>query len=178
MKKLLIISLCINILLVSVYAIRRINRPAPIADSPSIWQTTRTDIFAALPRDTGSIIFLGDSITEGFPVSEYFPGVKNRGVNGSEVVDILNRAHTITALQPSKVFIMAGINDIKNGVPLASSLKLYRMLVDTITKGSPKTKIFIQPVLVWGAMGHRSGRRNTIPGTGPLFGPASFWGMP
>lgn len=54
----------------------------------------RHEIFAQLPPDSGAIIFLGDSHTEGFPLNEMFPGlpVVNLGVGNSTSEDLLESA--------------------------------------------------------------------------------------
>jgi lysophospholipase L1-like esterase len=61
------------------------------------------------------IVFMGDSITEGWPFSEFFTGKPyiNRGISGQTTPQMLIRFRAdVIALKPSVVLIMAGTNDI------------------------------------------------------------------
>jgi len=61
------------------------------------------------------IVFMGDSITEGWPFLEFFAGKPyvNRGISGQTTPQMLIRFRPdVIALKPSVVVIMAGINDI------------------------------------------------------------------
>jgi acyl-CoA thioesterase I len=61
------------------------------------------------------VVFLGDSITEFWPLSDSFPGKPyvNRGISGQTTPQILLRfRQDVIALQPKVVVILAGTNDI------------------------------------------------------------------
>jgi acyl-CoA thioesterase I len=61
------------------------------------------------------VVFLGDSITELWPVSESFPGKPyvNRGISGQTTPQILLRfRQDVIALEPKVIVILAGTNDI------------------------------------------------------------------
>jgi lysophospholipase L1-like esterase len=61
------------------------------------------------------IVFMGDSITEGWPFLEFFAGKPyvNRGISGQTTPQMLIRFRPdVIALKPAVVVIMAGINDI------------------------------------------------------------------
>jgi acyl-CoA thioesterase I len=61
------------------------------------------------------VVFLGDSITEIWPISSSFPGKPyvNRGISGQTTSQILLRfRQDVIALQPKVVLILAGTNDI------------------------------------------------------------------
>jgi lysophospholipase L1-like esterase len=61
------------------------------------------------------IVFMGDSITEGWPFLDFFAGKTyvNRGISGQTTPQMLIRFRPdVIALKPSVVVIMAGINDI------------------------------------------------------------------
>jgi lysophospholipase L1-like esterase len=60
-------------------------------------------------------VFMGDSITEGWPFLEFFAGKPyvNRGIGGQTTPQMLIRFRPdVIALKPAVVVIMAGINDI------------------------------------------------------------------
>jgi lysophospholipase L1-like esterase len=61
------------------------------------------------------VVFMGDSITEGWKIGESFPGKPyiNRGISGQTTPQMLLRfRQDVIALKPSAVVILAGINDI------------------------------------------------------------------
>jgi lysophospholipase L1-like esterase len=61
------------------------------------------------------VVFLGDSITDGWKLAEYFPGKPyvNRGISGQTTPQMLVRfRQDVIDLQPKAVVILAGTNDI------------------------------------------------------------------
>ncbi len=106
----------------------------------------RQELFESLPKDSNSIVFLGNSLTQNFELAEFFPNykIKNRGINGDVSVVILNRVKSITDLHPSKIFVEMGINDLGTGVSRDSILKNYNSLIDFIQSECKSTRIFIQ----------------------------------
>jgi lysophospholipase L1-like esterase len=61
------------------------------------------------------VVFLGDSITDGWHLAESFPGKPyvNRGISGQTTPQMLIRFRPdVIALQPKAVVILAGINDM------------------------------------------------------------------
>jgi lysophospholipase L1-like esterase len=66
-------------------------------------------------KDEARVVFLGDSITDGWKLAEYFPGKPfvNRGINGQTTPQMLVRFRPdVIALKPRAVVILAGTNDI------------------------------------------------------------------
>jgi lysophospholipase L1-like esterase len=61
------------------------------------------------------VVFFGDSITDNWPIAEYFPGKPylNRGIGGQTTPQMLVRfREDVIDLQPRAVVILAGTNDI------------------------------------------------------------------
>ena len=56
---------------------------------------------------TEKIVFLGDSLTDFFPVNDFFPDVEiyNRGIAGDNTSDVMRRLDGITELKPQNFFI-------------------------------------------------------------------------
>jgi len=106
-------------------------------------------MFESLPNTSGEIIFLGNSITDGCNWTELFQDlrVKNRGISGDVTEGILNRLDEVTESNPSKVFIMIGINDLARGKSKKEILDNYKIIVDRIIQASPKTEIYIESIL-------------------------------
>jgi lysophospholipase L1-like esterase len=67
------------------------------------------------PVDKARVVFMGDSITDGWKLNESFPGKPyvNRGIGGQTTAQMLVRMYPdVIALQPAAVIIFAGTNDI------------------------------------------------------------------
>ncbi len=78
----------------------------------------RADLYNMIPIDTGAVVLLGDSHFENFPASELLPGrtIANRGLSGQASSSIVERAEKVARSTPHRVLLMAGINDIFQGV--------------------------------------------------------------
>jgi lysophospholipase L1-like esterase len=100
------------------------------------------------------VVLLGDSITEGFKVDQYFPGRPfiNRGIVadgiGVNTTGILYRLdNSIFDCNPSHIFILIGINDIAAGRSQDTILRVYREVLTRIQTRLPKVKVYIISVL-------------------------------
>lgn len=64
-----------------------------------------------------NFLFLGDSITELYPLEEYYDNlpVVNSGISGNITTDILNDMKTrVYQYNPTKVFLLIGTNDLNS----------------------------------------------------------------
>jgi lysophospholipase L1-like esterase len=74
---------------------------------------------AALPPPSAGrprVVFLGDSITDLWPIAQSFPGrdYVNRGIGSQVTAQLLLRFHAdVVALKPRVVVILAGVNDVQ-----------------------------------------------------------------
>ena len=69
------------------------------------------------------VVFMGDSITDGWKLVEYFPDKPyiNRGISGQTTPQMLIRFRPdVIALKPRAVVILAGTNDIAGNMGLAT----------------------------------------------------------
>ena len=65
--------------------------------------------------EPGRVVFMGDSITDGWALDTSFPGKPyvNRGIGGQTTAQMLVRMYPdVIALQPAAVIILAGTNDV------------------------------------------------------------------
>ncbi len=63
----------------------------------------------------GRVVFMGDSITDGWDLAKYFPGKPyvNRGISGQTTPQMLVRMYPdVIRLEPAAIIILAGTNDI------------------------------------------------------------------
>ena len=68
-----------------------------------------------LGKNENRVVFMGDSITDGWKLAEYFPGKPyiNRGISGQTTPQMLIRFRPdVIELKPKVVVILAGTNDI------------------------------------------------------------------
>jgi len=69
----------------------------------------------ALPAQPGRVVFMGDSITDGWHLDQFFPGKPyvNRGISGQTTPQMLVRMFPdVIDLSPAAIIILAGTNDI------------------------------------------------------------------
>jgi lysophospholipase L1-like esterase len=65
--------------------------------------------------ESDRVVFMGDSITDGWKLDQYFPGKPyvNRGISGQTTEQMLTRFfQDVIDLEPAAVIILAGTNDI------------------------------------------------------------------
>ncbi|WP_461788966.1 GDSL-type esterase/lipase family protein [Pedobacter sp.] len=111
--------------------------------------TQRLDFFRKMPNRKGEIVFVGNSLTEGGKWQEIFqnPHVINRGISGDVTYGILARLDEVLASKPAKIFILAGINDMKRGTPNEVILANLKRMILIVKTQSPKTKLYMQSLL-------------------------------
>lgn len=108
----------------------------------------RSNLFDYLTMEKGSIIFLGDSITEYGQWKELIqhPAVKNRGIAGDTTWGLLRRLKKITDSDPSMIFLMIGINDFLF-TDRTEIIDNYSKIIQQIKEQSPNCQLYIQSVL-------------------------------
>lgn len=94
------------------------------------------------------IVFFGDSLTYYGDFSSVFPDkiVCNLGLRGDTILGMMKRVEQVKLLNPKKVFLMAGINDIAFCEPGKFS-ELYEALILKLKEEIPKTELFIHSLL-------------------------------
>ena len=109
-------------------AVHAVPAPAPVLDWKKAheeqlkvdwpWLAKFKEADLALPRPAAGenrVVFMGDSITEGWRLDASFPGKPyiNRGISGQTSPQMVLRfRQDVIALQPKVVVILAGTNDI------------------------------------------------------------------
>ena len=153
MKKWLIISLIFNlIIIVSVVYISltwRGHLRSLGKEFGMLHYQQKATMFEILPVRDSSIIFLGNSITDGAHWAELFnnPNILNRGIGGDITEGVLMRIKEIVRHKPSKLFIAIGTNDIHMEIPTLDIIKNYLEILENVRTSSPNTRIYVQSVL-------------------------------
>lgn len=100
-------------------------------------------------KSTDNFVFLGDSITDYYPLDELYDGlpVVNSGISGYTTDDILNNLDTMVPIyNPTKVFILIGTNDIEREKTSDEIVKNIEEIVNRILEKRPNTKIYIESI--------------------------------
>jgi lysophospholipase L1-like esterase len=109
----------------------------------------RKSLFELLPDTKNEIIFLGNSITDGSEWVELLQNqkAKNRGISGDTSEGVLNRLYQVTRVEPSKVFLLIGINDLAKNISPDTIYVNICKIVSILRTKSPKTKVYVQSIL-------------------------------
>ncbi len=109
----------------------------------------RASLFEALPVDSTSVVFLGNSLTHGCEWHELLgmPNALNRGINGDIAEGIDLRLNPIIEGHPAKVFLLCGVNDVSHDLSADSIAGAVAAIAARIRKGSPSTKVYVQSLL-------------------------------
>jgi lysophospholipase L1-like esterase len=147
MKRVFLIAICAFSGIVAGHA----QQPAAEVDSSkysAYWWHSK-DMYDHLPDTKNEIIFLGNSITDGAEWFELFgnPRCHNRGISADVTEGVLLRLDAITRLNPSKIFIMIGVNDLSRDMTVDEIVANYRTILERIRKETPRTKVYVESVL-------------------------------
>lgn len=176
MRKVLVVSLIINILFLVFFIVVVINNKSCVVDfctklfsgndktrqssmpAPHMpewyymnsrhWKEKKA-MYEAIPNEANEIIFVGNSLTFACNWAELLqnPKVKNRGIEGDNTEGLLERLDEITESLPDKIFLMMGVNDIGYGLPIAEITANYQTILTRIKQSSPLTSVYVQSVL-------------------------------
>jgi lysophospholipase L1-like esterase len=113
-----------------------------------LWKERRSAWAAQVAADRGAVVFLGDSITQGWGggLGAAFPGVKvaNRGISGDTTRGVLIRLEEdVLALDPAAVVLLIGTNDLEEGATpevVASNLKL---ILERLSRHDPRMPVVL-----------------------------------
>ena len=95
-------------------------------------------------------VFLGNSITEGFDLEYFFPGIPvvNRGIAGDHIDGLLERLdNSVLKLKPARLYVLIGINDIGRSDPDSLILSRFTILLDSISTLPHSTEIYLTSIL-------------------------------
>lgn len=90
------------------------------------------------------IVFLGDSLTDFFPASEFFScgKVYNRGIAGNTTADVKARLNDVIDLNPRRIILQIGVNDMIYGSKKLSAREICDRIFD-IADRLTFTELFI-----------------------------------
>ena len=114
----------------------------------NVWRQRRSAWARRVQQDQGAVVFLGDSITQGWEktLSSTFPGMKiaNRGIDGDTSRGVLLRlADDVLALKPRAVVLLIGTNDLEEGATPQTVASDITLILADLKQHNPKLPIVL-----------------------------------
>jgi lysophospholipase L1-like esterase len=114
----------------------------------NVWTQRRTAWAGRVDTDQKSLVFLGDSITQGWgdDMGGSFPGVKvaNRGISGDTTRGMLLRLKDdVLALNPTGVVLLMGTNDLEENTEPETIAENFKLIVAALKKHDPKLPLIV-----------------------------------
>ena len=123
--------------------------PAPepsITEEPAMTEPVLTS--EPVPAFGCDALFFGDSITADSNFETFFPDLRivNLGVYGDTLEDLLARVPSVRALRPARIFLLGGINCLRED-SFEDCVAQYAELLDALRAACPEAEITVQSVL-------------------------------
>ncbi len=116
-----------------------------------LWEQRRSEWAKSVAADSGAIVFLGDSITQGWGgLSSDFAGFKvvNRGISGDTTRGVRYRLkEDVLDLHPRAVVLLIGTNDLELGASPELAAENSKSILAEIRSSNPKIPIFACKVM-------------------------------
>jgi lysophospholipase L1-like esterase len=118
----------------------------------NLWRQRRAGWSKVADQDRGAVVFLGDSITQGWGggLGAAFPGVKvaNRGISGDTSRGVLIRLkEDVLALDPAAVVLLIGTNDLDEGATPEIIAGNVKLILAAIKAHNPVTPVILCEVM-------------------------------
>lgn len=114
----------------------------------NLWMKRRSGWAAQAAGDVGSVVFLGDSITQGW--NDDFRGkfddlkVANRGISGDTTRGMLIRLEEdVLVLKPAAVVMLMGTNDLEEAATPAQVAENFKLIVGGLKSHNPEMPIVV-----------------------------------
>jgi len=113
-----------------------------------LWLERRTAWAAQVQQDQHAVVFLGDSITQGWQdqLAASFPGLKvaNRGISGDTTRGLLIRLREdVLALHPAAVVLLIGTNDLGEKAEPETAAANIQLLLAELRKHNPAMPVVL-----------------------------------
>lgn len=114
----------------------------------NVWNSRRAEFQKSAPDQKGAVVFLGDSITQGWgnQTDTLFAGVKiaNRGISGDTTRGMLYRLEAdVLSLEPAAVVMLMGTNDLEEKATPQVIAGNVALIIEAILKHNPKTPVVL-----------------------------------
>ena len=114
----------------------------------NVWNRRRSTFENNRVENQGAVVFLGDSITQGWKedFSGALPGLKkaNRGISGDTTRGMLYRLHDdVIRLDPSAVVMLMGTNDLEEGARPKTIAGNVERILDKLAKHDSELPVIL-----------------------------------
>ena len=118
----------------------------------NLWRERRSAWANEVDQDQKAVVFLGDSITQGWGggLGAAFPGVKvaNRGISGDTTRGVLIRLREdVLALHPAAVVLLIGTNDLEDGGDPEVIAQNVKLILAALQAHNPKRPVIVCKVM-------------------------------
>lgn len=118
---------------------------------PKLWAQRHAEWARTAAGDQGAVVFLGDSITQGWhSLANAFPGIKvaNRGIGGDTTRGVLYRLKAdVLDLDPKAIVLLIGTNDIGNGAKPEEVADNIEAILQEIKQFNPHLPVIVCEVM-------------------------------
>jgi lysophospholipase L1-like esterase len=96
-----------------------------------------------------TVLFLGDSITQGGDWAAWFPELNtlNFGVGGDTTEDVLARLDTVVEAQPDEIVLLIGTNDLGLRRNVETLVRNVQSILVDLRRDLPGTRMLVQSVM-------------------------------
>jgi lysophospholipase L1-like esterase len=114
-----------------------------------LWAERRAAWGSRVEADQGAVVFLGDSITQGWgdvPGGGTFEGMKvaNRGISGDTTRGVLIRLkEDVLAVKPAAVVLLIGTNDLEENAEPETAAANLRLILAQLKEHDPRMPIVL-----------------------------------
>ncbi len=117
-----------------------------------LWTERRTGWAARVRQDQGTLVFLGDSITQGWGgnLTQLFHGIRtaNRGISGDTTRGVLIRLQEdVIALNPKGIVLLIGTNDLEEGATPETIAGNLRLILAALKAHNAKLPVVLCAVM-------------------------------
>jgi lysophospholipase L1-like esterase len=114
----------------------------------NLWRERRSAWAQQVDQDQHAVVFLGDSITQGWGggLGAAFPGIKvaNRGISGDTTRGVLIRLQEdVLALHPAAVVLLIGTNDLEEAATPEIAASNLKLILAGLKKADPRMPIVL-----------------------------------
>ena len=95
-----------------------------------------------------TVVFLGDSLTQGGDWESWFPDLNaiNLGVGGNTTEDVLGRLESVVALNPDEIVLLIGTNDLGMRRTVENLVRNIQSILVDLRRDLPGSRMLVQSI--------------------------------